>query len=138
MKTFTFDDSQWPIVQIGFPTQPGPDDADELLATLEGVFSRQQPFTAVLTANMRDDVRPKHDKETGKRLTQWVKQNKPRFSQYCRGIVYVVANAPGQYAAVKLFSKVAGPRLYGCPINAEQTIEAGFAWATKQLAEIPQ
>lgn len=133
MTSLTYDESQWPIVQLNIPPQPTRQDVDGLLTRLDSIFARQDPFAAVLTTNVSDDAPLKQDKEASKKMMQWIKEKKPLFTEYCQGIVYVIENAPGRYATMKVFSKVAGPRMYGCPINVTQSTEDAYAWATQQL-----
>ncbi|NKQ35182.1 MAG: hypothetical protein HF973_06135 [Chloroflexi bacterium] len=131
MRDITFSDEHWPIVEMIFPSYPTTDEVVWFLQKLEELFARQETFAAVIVSGMSDNAA--RDKQATKKLMGWVKQNKPRFSQYCRGIVYVIEASAVQYAAAKLFSKMSGPRFYGCPVNTVRSKQDGLAWAQGQI-----
>jgi hypothetical protein len=118
----------WPLLLVDLEDDTDGAGGNVFYEALVAALGRQAPFAlvAVMPRELPAERRP-HDTDQ----MRWLKSNRPRLAECCRGMAFVMTReAREQYAkAVE-----SGPKIYGCATEAFERREAAVAWARGRLA----
>jgi hypothetical protein len=127
----SFDESNWPVLVMTSAGRTTLEDTRLYTDTLERVLARQQPY-AMITLPQRDEVQA--DQDASNHFMKWLKENKPRISKYCVGIVSVVESDEYYAKHAKTLTEQ-GPYIYGCPFIVVRTRPEADKWVKEQLEQ---
>lgn len=133
-KADLYDFSSWPVVIARMPAYAdfGEDGMDRWIAGFEMALDRREPFVAVLDLEeyLKD---PRENPEQKKQGAKWMKKNRDRYNELCRGNIYVVAN---DQAREQVQSEAAtNSRKFSFPFETVATMSEAIARAHELLKQ---
>jgi hypothetical protein len=119
--------SGWPLLEVrAADLQPG-EVPGVVGAALSEAIERGETFAAVVET---PDPRPRGRVRGAVEQVRMVRRLRPGLARHCRGLAMVLSPD-----AIRDNTKVikAGPRIWGCPVNAVSDLASARAWARDQL-----
>ncbi|WP_437883692.1 hypothetical protein [Pseudomonas sp. LRF_L74] len=129
-----FDISTWPTVFIRFPELNEHDRVPRLLAGLDHLLSRQQPFVAIWSLPSHDHDDEPHADE--KAAILWIKKHREPLNRLCQGYVYITADRALQTLLRKRLETVSRS-LYRFPMEVVAGRQAAIETAAALLDRRP-
>ncbi|MCZ2094815.1 MAG: hypothetical protein LC121_00820 [Anaerolineae bacterium] len=123
------DEQAYPVVVVRSEGDITLEDVHGMAQALEGVFARKTPCGVIMIS----DENAVSTQEARSVQARWLKQNKPRIAEICRGYALVL-NSPAQLMLFKPIMALQGKRMMGCPAAVFGDIDAAQAWIREQLA----
>lgn len=123
------DSAQFPLVRM----YPDEHDADGAFDEFDRILARRQPCVMVSVGGEAEhEHEHEHAPEERKRLTLWLKRNKPALQAYVKGIIQVEPSA-ARRLALKAFM-VMMSKVWGCPMFVVASEPAALDLAHQLLA----
>ncbi|MDH0892865.1 MULTISPECIES: hypothetical protein [unclassified Pseudomonas] len=126
-----FDLTAWPMAFIRFPELHEPERVARLLAGLDGLLARQQPFVAIWSLPSHDHDDEPHADE--KAAILWIKKHKVPLNQLCQGYVYITDDSALQ-TLLKERLQTVSKTLYRFPMRVVANRQMAIEVAGSMLA----
>jgi len=105
-------------------------DVQAMIDIAEKLLNAGEAFALIMTIDGGDSKQ--REKGANAMLVRWIKQHKSTFSRLCAGVASVVPTS-ALLALYRPMAKIAGPRMYGCPVEVFTSLEEALDWANSQL-----
>lgn len=124
------DDSDWPILIISLMNSITLPDTQAFLGAFDDALARRQPFGVIMVSDQTDNKNT--DKQAVELRSKWLKENRPRVGQYCRGLAVVTPHT-SLLVVWQTMIRLTGPHLFGCPGSLFLTIDEARDWVKEKL-----
>lgn len=122
----TIDTSHLPVLVIHTIEPMMLADAEAMREAIEGLVKKNEKFSVIMTTDGGDGKN--RERGVNSSLMKWIKENKVAFSQLCVCVASVVPNS-AMLAFYRPMAKIAGPRMYGCPVEIFVELDEALKWS---------
>lgn len=131
----TIDESRWPVGVIILDGPTTEADVAAYTAALGRWLARSAPFAIVMVLPS-EEASARQDRAAYSRVHSrtmaWLKPNKPRLSQWCRGLALVLEDPAVRAARAEPMARQ-GQTMFGCRVGVTATIAEAVRWAEERL-----
>jgi hypothetical protein len=122
----SFDDSQWPLLQIRYGMRISGDEADAYHRTLRGYLMLREPFVVLADARAAE-VPPPRERQ---RMADFIRETEALSRRCVAGMALVMRTPAGRGVLTAVLWLKTPP----FPMRAFGTVQEAAAWCRQQLA----
>ena len=127
-----FNEEKWPVVYVYIDGEKTLQDLQDYLTRFDKWLSRKECFGIIQKQEFTEQVQKKESKEIKQLERKWIRQNKPRISQYCLGMAMIMSSTE----ALEKWQPIASKsilNMFGCSGQVFAAIPQAEEWMTKQM-----